>query len=185
MNRQDIQISGKRRYSLALIAVGAAVIVAALFILSLPTESTADSQTPNIYIQEVLGHVGYWPMGFLLACLGIYLAVYHLVALRISGPLLLINDQGVRYHRFGPAPIPWRSIEAAALDEPILGFSLTERVRLQMDDSAAILDQQPAVHRVLRKLMRPYDKGNFIIHTAELDITASELETIIRRRLHG
>jgi hypothetical protein len=185
MDAKDIQISGNRGYSTTMMLVGVAMILVALFILSLPQENVGDSQTPNVYIQEVLQHVGYWPMGLLLASLGIYLIVYHLMALLVVGPLLTISDQGIGYHRFGARPLPWRSLEAAALDEPILGLALTERVRLQMDDANAILDQQPGVHRVLRKLMRPYDKGKFIIHTGELSISAGELELIIRRRLRG
>ena len=67
MDAKDIQISGNRGYSTTMMVVGVAMILVALFILSLPQENVGDSQTPNVYIQEVLQH---WVMqknqGFLL-----------------------------------------------------------------------------------------------------------------------
>ena len=52
-----------------------------------------------------------------------------------------------------------------------------------MDAPNEIFDQLPPLHRLLRKLSRPFDKDNFIIHSAELEISAAELEAIVRQRL--
>jgi len=178
-------VEGNKQYSLGAIFLGAFVIVLGLVaaIQFDSATSSAGSQTPNIYINYILDKVGFWPMTIVLIVVGVLITSFHWQAFRTTGALLTISDSGIRYHRFGPEPVPWRAIEAVALDPPILGLPGTTKVRLRMDDSNAIFDQLPSHQGLLRRLIGPFDKASFIIHVGELNIRAEELETIIRRRL--
>ncbi len=182
----DISINNNRSYSIGMVGLGVLMALFASSLVILPDSATTSqqSQTSNIYIQFLLENAGYWPMALVSFAVGGLLILYNLQPLFCVDPLLSISEKGLIYHRFGPNAVAWETIEAVGLDEAILGLPGTARVRLVMDGPVAIIDQQAALHRRLRGITGPFDKTNFIIHVAELDITASELETIIRRRLH-
>ncbi len=183
---RDITDNGSRPYSLVMCGLGLLLVVLGVLILFVPAEEFLPAEnavTGNAFIRRALDTFYLWPLAIIVFVLGAVVSMFHLAALGQAPPLLRIDDRGLQYFRFGRRPVPWIAIEAVAFDDRLLGLPGTDRVRLILDDRTAILGRQPRLHHYLRRLTRPFDRENFVIHSAELSISADALAGQLRRRL--